>query len=70
MSWISLQTRTGTEEYQVTDLDEVVWWKTTEGIMAVGYMDEVSGVMNENDLETCRVKRPNIVREISEPEDR
>ena len=67
MSWISLQTRTGTEEYQVTDLDEVVWWKTAEGIMAVGYMDEVSGVMNENDLETCRVKRPNIVREISEP---
>jgi hypothetical protein len=38
--------------------------------MADGYMDEVSGVMNENDLETCRVKRPNIVREISEPEDR
>jgi hypothetical protein len=70
MSWISLQTKTGTEEYQVTDLDEVVWWKTAEGIMAVGYMDEVSGVMNENDLETCRVKRPNIVREISEPEDR
>jgi len=70
MSWISLQTKTGTEEYQVTDLDEVVWWKTAEGIMAVGYMDEVAGVMNENDLETCRVKRPNIVREISEPEDR
>ena len=66
MSWISLQTRTGPEEYQVTDLDEVVWWKTEKGIMAVGYMDEVSGLMNENDLETCRVKRPNIVREIPE----
>jgi hypothetical protein len=70
MSWISLQTRAGTEEYQVSDLDEVVWWKTEKGIIAVGYMDEVSGLMNENDLETCRVKRPNIVREIPEPQDR
>jgi hypothetical protein len=70
MSWISLQTRTGPEEYQVTDLDEVVWWKTDKGIMAVGYMDEVSGLINENDLETCRVKRPGIVREIPEPQDR
>ena len=69
MSWISLETKTGTEEYQVTDLDEVVWWKTDKGIMAVGYMDEVSGLMNESDLETCRVKRPNIVREIPEPQD-
>jgi hypothetical protein len=68
MSWISLQTKTGTEEYQVTELDEVVWWKTEKGIMAVGYMDEVSGLMNENDLETCRVKRPEIVREIPEPQ--
>ena len=70
MSWITLQTKTGTEEYQVTELDEVVWWKTEKGIMAVGYMDEVSGLMNENDLETCRVKRPDIVREIPEPQDR
>ena len=70
MSWISLQTKTGAEEYQVTELDEVVWWKTEKGIMAVGYMDEVSGLMNENDLETCRVKRPDIVREIPEPQDR
>jgi len=70
MSWITLQTKTGTEEYQVTELDEVVWWKTEKGIMAIGYMDEVSGLMNENDLETCRVKRPDIVREIPEPQDR
>ena len=69
MSWITLQTKTGTEEYQVTELDEVVWWKTEKGIMAVGYMDEVSGLMNENDLETCRAKRPDIVREIPEPQD-
>jgi hypothetical protein len=70
MSWISLQTRTGPEEYQVSDLDEVVWWKTDNAIMAVGYIDMVSGVMSENDLETCRVKRPEIVRERLEQQQR
>jgi len=64
MSWIILQTRTGPEEYQVSDLDEVVWWKTETAITAVGYMDVVSGRMTQNDLETCRIKRPEIVREI------
>jgi len=64
MSGITLQTRTGPEEYQVSDLDEVVWWKTENGIKAVGYMDVVSGQIGENDLETCRIKRPEIVREI------
>jgi len=63
---ITLQTRTGPEEYQVSDLDEVVWWKTENGIRAVGYMDVVSGLMSENDLETCREKRPGIVREIAD----
>ena len=66
MSCITLQTRTGPEEYQVSDLDEVVWWKTENGIKAVGYMDMVSGRMTQNDLETCRIKRPEIVREILE----
>ena len=66
MSWISLQTRTGPEEYQVSDLDEVVWWKTENGIIAVGYMDVASGLISQNDLETCRIKRPEIVREILE----
>jgi hypothetical protein len=66
MSWITLQTSTGPEEYQVTDLDEVVWWKTENGMLAVGYLDLVSGLMNQNDLETCRKKRPEIVREILE----
>ena len=66
MSCISLQTRTGTEEYLVSDLDEVVWWKTEDGIKAVGYMDAVSGLISETDLETCRLKRPEIVREILE----
>ena len=64
MSWISLQTRTGPEDYQVSDLNEVVWWKTENGIIAVGYMDAVSGQMSENDLETCRIKQPGIVHEI------
>ena len=63
MSWITLQTRTGPEEYQVSDLDESVWCKTEDGVIAVGYMDVVSGLMSENDLETCRIKRAEIVRE-------
>ena len=63
MSWISLQTKTGPEGYQVSDLDEVVWWKAENGKIAVGYMDVVSGLMSENDLETCRIKRPEIVHE-------
>ena len=66
MSCITLQTRTGPEEYQVSDLEEVVWWKTENGMKAVGYMDVVSGLMSENDFETCRIKRPEIVREILE----
>ena len=66
MSCISLQTRTGTEEYLISDLDEVLWWKTEDGIKAVGYMDAVSGLISETDLETCRIKRPEIVREILE----
>jgi len=66
MSWISLQTRSGLEEYQVSDLDEVVWWKTENGIIAVGYIDVASGLISQNDLETCRIKRPEIVREILE----
>jgi hypothetical protein len=64
MSCITLQTDTGPEEYQVCDLDEVVWWKTDNGIEAVGYMDSVSGLISEDDLETCRMKRPEIVREL------
>ena len=63
---VTLQTSTGPEEYQVSDLDEVVWWKTENGINAVGYMDVVSGRISESDLETCRKKRPEIVREILE----
>jgi hypothetical protein len=69
MSWIILQTRMGPEEYQVSDLDEVVWWKTQNGLIAVGYIDAVSGLMSENDLETCRIKEPEIVHEILEQQE-
>jgi hypothetical protein len=64
MSWVSLQTKTGSEAYQVSDLDEVVWWKAENRIIAIGYIDAVSGLMNESDLETCRLKQPTIVHEI------
>jgi hypothetical protein len=63
MSWITLQTTSGPEEYQISDLDEVVWSKTENGMIAVGYMDMVSGLMSLSDLEACRMKRPEIVHE-------
>jgi hypothetical protein len=63
MSWITLQTTSGPEEYQISDLDEVVWWKTENGMIAVGYMDMVSGFMSLSDLEACRMKRSEIVHE-------
>ena len=66
MSWITLQTKEGPEEYQISDLDEVVCWKTENGMVAVGYMDMVSGLMTVNDVETCREKRPEIVHESRE----
>ena len=63
MSWITLQTTSGPEEYQISDLDEVVWCKSENEMIAVGYMDMVSGLMSLSDLETCRMKRPEIVHE-------
>jgi len=63
MSWITLQTTSGPEEYQISDLDEVVWWKTENGMIAVGHTDMVSGVMSLTVLEACRMKRPEIVHE-------
>ena len=69
MSWITLQTKEGPEEYQISDLDKVVWWKTENGMSAIGYMDMVSGVMSLNDFETCREKRPEIVHESLMPQE-
>jgi hypothetical protein len=63
MSWITLQTTSGPEEYQISDLDKVVYWNTENGMIAVGYMDTVSGPISLSDLEACRLKRPEIVHE-------
>jgi len=63
MSWITLQTASGPEEYQISDLDEIVYWKTENGMIAVGYMDMVSGPISLSDLEACWMKRPEIVHE-------
>jgi len=63
MSWITLQTTSGPEEYQISDLDEVLYWKTENGMIAVGYMDMVSGLISLSDLEACRMKQPEIVHE-------
>ena len=63
MSWVTLQTTSGPEEYQISDLDEVVWCRTENGMIAVGYMDMISGPMSLSDLEACRMKRPEIVHE-------
>ena len=67
MSWVTLQTKEGPEEYQISDLDEVVCWKTETGVIAVGYMDMISGLMDLNDVEICREKRPEIVHESQGP---
>jgi hypothetical protein len=47
MSWITLQTTSGPEN----------------GMIAVGYMDMISGLISLSDLEECRMKRPEIVHE-------
>ena len=66
MSWITLQTTSEPEEYQISDFDEVVWWKAEREMIAVGYMDTVSGLMSLSDLEAFRMKRPEIVHESPE----
>ncbi len=68
MSWITLQTASGPEEYQISDLDEVAWRKAEKGMIAVGYMYMVSGLMSLSDLEACRIKRPEIVHESLGPQ--
>jgi len=45
----------------------VVPCKTEDGIIAVGFMDTVSGLMSEEDLETVQATRKDIVEEIFEP---
>jgi len=45
----------------------VIPCKTEDGIIAVGFMDTVSGLMSEEDLETVQAKRKDIVEEMFEP---
>ena len=67
MKSVTLHTRYGKEIYFVSELDKVILCKTEDGIIAVGFMDIVSGLMSEEDLEMVQAKRKDIVEEIFEP---
>ncbi len=67
MKSVTLHTRYGKETHFVNELDKVILCKTEDGIIAVGLMDLVSGLMSEEDLETVRATRKDIVEEIFEP---
>lgn len=67
MKSITLHTRYGKETHFVCELDRVILCKTEDGINAVGFMDIVSGLMSEADLETVLATRRGIVEEIFEP---
>lgn len=67
MKSVTLHTCYGQETYSVSELDKVILCKTEDGIIAVGFMDIVSGFMNEEDLETVQATRKDIVEEIFEP---
>jgi hypothetical protein len=67
MKSVTLHTRYGKEIYFVSELDKVILCKTEDGIIAVGFMDIVSGLMSEEGLETVQATRKDIVEEIFEP---
>lgn len=67
MKSVTLHTCYGQETYCVSELDKVIVRKTKDGIVAVGFMDIVSGLINEEDLETVQATRKEIVEEIFEP---
>jgi len=67
MKSVTLHTRYGKETHFVSELDRVIPCKTEDGIIAVGFMDTVSGLMSEEDLETVEATRKDIVEEICEP---
>ena len=67
MKSVTLHTRYGKETHFVCELDRVTLCKTKEGVIAVGFMDIVSGLMSEEDLETVQATRKDIVEEIFEP---
>lgn len=67
MKSVTLHTRYGKETHCVRELDKVILCKTENGIIAVGFLDIVSGLMSEEDLETVQATRKDIVEEIFEP---
>ena len=67
MKSVRLQTCYGEETHFVHELDKVILCKTEDGIIAVGFMDIVSGRMSEEDLETVQATRRDIVEETVEP---
>ncbi len=67
MKSVTLHTRYGEETHFVHELDNVILCKTEDGIIAVGFMDIVSGLMSEEDLEMVQATRKDIVEEIFKP---
>ena len=67
MKSVTLHTRYGEETHFVHELDKVILCKTQDGIISVGFIDIVSGLMSEEDLETVQATRKEIVEEIFEP---
>ena len=67
MKSVTLHTRYGEETHFVHELDKVTLCKREDGIIAVGFMDIVSGLMSEEGLETVQATRKDIVEEIFEP---
>jgi len=67
MNSVTLRTRYGKETHFVSELDKVILCNTEDGIISVGFMDTVSGLMSEEDLQTVEATRKEIVEEIFEP---
>ena len=67
MKSVTLHTRYGEETHFVHELDKVILCKTEDGTIAVGFMDIVSGLMSEEDLEMVQATRKDIVEEIFKP---
>ena len=67
MKSVTLHTRYGKETHFVSELDKVILCKTENGIIAVGFLDIVSGLMSEEDLEMVQATRKDIVEEVFEP---
>jgi len=67
MKSVTLHTRYGEETHFVHELDKVILCKTADRIVAVGFMDIVSGRMSEEDLEMVQATRKDIVEEVFEP---